>query len=374
MRRFNVQTFFLTVLLFLSFVPAVLHAQTDSFSKNFKKFRDIAPGVDFFAGQRSDVTPFEKPITEGRQKLAAILGDTLSKGAIVICSTMEQKDSVNETKVLKMGYRWVLIQLTPAAINQQMLTQMKAQMEKMKAQMGEQLPPGLLERLQNPSTEVKAAGEARLVATTVQQFAYAVLSTTLAPEKEFRLSRLDDMGRSPLADWLDIGLAAYAAGNPTANLKFLQDHMDEAFPLEDLLEMSRPFVAPGTAGGLSAGGPTIVMRAPGPAPGGGAPAPPGPPGARGSGAPSLPKDIQDRMTFDAQAASFFTYFHNKFGLDKVKALVQWNREGKSVREFLTRADLLGPDLDRVEKDWQTWVKAQKADTPGSRIIVNPAQK
>ena len=177
--------------------------QEDSFSKNFKKFKDVIPGVDFFAGNRAELAPFEKPIAEAREKLSAFLGDDLAKGAIVICSKLEQKDSVNEIKVLRMGYRWVLIQLTPEASNQQMLANLKSRS-------GGQLPPGMLERLQNPSPEMKAAAEAAMVSATARRFANAVISMSLAKDKEFRSSRLDDTGRSPLSDWLDIGLAAYA--------------------------------------------------------------------------------------------------------------------------------------------------------------------
>ena len=86
----------------------------------------------------------------------------------------------------------------------------------------------------------------------------------------------------------------------------------------------------------------------------------------------MPKDVQDRMMFDAQSASFFTYMVDQIGLAKVKELVQWNRGGKSVREFLTRGDMLGPDLDKVERDWQTWIKAQKVEMPGIQFITGPA--
>jgi hypothetical protein len=67
--------------------------QEDSFSKNFKKFKDVISGVDFFAGNRADLAPFEKPIAEAREKLSAFLGDDLAKGAIVICSKLEPGDA-----------------------------------------------------------------------------------------------------------------------------------------------------------------------------------------------------------------------------------------------------------------------------------------
>ena len=76
---------------------------------------------------------------------------------------------------------------------------------------------------------------------------------SLAKQKEFRSSRLDDTGRSPLTDWLDIGLAAYVSESANSNLKFLQDRMEEAFPLEDVLGMVRPFVVPGENEDITAG-------------------------------------------------------------------------------------------------------------------------
>jgi hypothetical protein len=345
--------------------------QEDSFSRNFKKFKDVIPGVDFFAGNRLELAPFEKPIAEARQKLSAFLGDDLAKGAIVICAKLEQKDSVNEIKVLRMGYRWVLIQLTPEASNQQMLANFKPSP-------GGQLPPGMLEKLQNPSPEMKAAAEAAMISATARRFANAVISMTLAKDKEFRSSRLDDTGRSPLSDWLDIGLAAYASGSVNSNLRFLQDRMEEAFPLEDVLGMSRPFVAPGE-GGAIAGGPITVFRGPGgsePAPGPGATTAGGAPrgGAaapssgefvmrRGSPSAGMPKEVQDRMLFDAQAATFFNYLIQKAGVEKGKELIQWDQEGKDPVEFVTRPDVFGPDLEKTEKEWQAWLKSQKAPGP-----------
>src|SRR5262249_16286243 len=107
-------------------VLGAVSSQDDSFSKTFKKFKDVIPGVDFFAGREGERAPFEKPITEAREKLAVFLGDDLAKGAIVVCSQLEQKDFVNEIKLVRTGYRWVLIQLTPEAANQQMLANMKS--------------------------------------------------------------------------------------------------------------------------------------------------------------------------------------------------------------------------------------------------------
>jgi hypothetical protein len=338
----------------------------DSFARSFKKFANAAPGVDIYAGNRADAANLEKPLGDMRAKLVAFLGEPIARGAIVVCTSLEQKDSVTERRVLRMGYRWALIQLTAEATNQQMLAQVKSQM-------GGQLPPGMLERLQSPTPEMKAASDARLVSSTVQRAASAMIFTTLAPEKEFRASRLEDPGRSPLADWLDIALAAHSAGTARSNLRLLQERLDEGFPLEDVLTMSRPFVPPST-GGAPGGGPFLI-RMPGPGAAGGAGPAPGP-GPQAQAAMnrsvSMPKDVADRMMFDAQSAAFFGYVLEKAGMEKAKALVQWNREGKPVRDFVARAEVLGSDLDTIEKEWQDWIKAQKADPPiGMRIVAPP---
>jgi hypothetical protein len=80
---------------------------------------------------------------------------------------------------------------------------------------------------------------------------------------------------------------------------------------------------------------------------------------------NIPKDVQDRMTFDCQAASFFSYVLQKLGMEKAQEVVRWSRDGKPARELLARAEYLGTDLDQIEKDWIDWVKNQKADSPGN---------
>ena len=371
MKRFSVLFCVFTIACGISL--GAVSSQEDSFSKAFRKFKDVIPGVDFFASNQAELAPFEKPIAAAREKLAAFLGDDLAHGAIVICSQLEQKDSVNEIKLLRTGYRWVLIQLTPEAANQQILATMKASAEG-------PLPPEAIEKLQNPSPEMKTAGETALVAATVRRFANAVISMSLAKEKEFRSSRLDDTGRSPLTDWLDIGLAAYVSESANSNLKFLQDRMEEAFPLEDVLGMVRPFVVPGENGDITAGppagGPVIIFPSAdgtGPAPGAGVKPPERAPGTeaqasqpgdftvrRGSPAPGLPKEVQDRMLFDVQAATFFNYLVQKTGVEKGRELIQWDLEGKDPVEFVSRADVFGPDMEKTEREWQSWIKSQKA--------------
>jgi hypothetical protein len=368
-------------------VPADGWSQTDSFAQNFKSFKDIAPGVDFYAASREQVIPFQKPVAEARQRLGTFLGE-LAPGAVVVCSTLAQKDTVSEARLLRMGYRWALIQLTLEASNQEMLARIKGQQ-------GGEVPERLLQRLQNPTPEMKQMASARLVSTTAQRAAYAILMTTLAPEKPFRTSRLDDVARSPLADWLDMGLVGHASGVPL-NLRFLQDRIEEAFPIEDILGMSRPFVVPdeNSSGGGGGGGGMFVVRMGDGAPSGagGAAAAAGASGAqaqgseRGSGGGGgggggrrggpavLPKDVQDRMMFDGQASTFFAFLVEKISVEKVKKLVQSGREGKDVREILTQPDMLGPDMEKVELAWIEWLKAQKAEPERMiRMSGNPSQ-
>ncbi len=373
----------LATLLLWSF--SSVFSQTDNFTKNFKQFKEPINNIDFYSYSRSDIAPFEKPLQEALKKLAEFLDQELTKGAIVICTTAEQKDSVSEARLLKMGYRWVLIQLTPEAAAQQMMDQVKSQM-------GGKLPPGMLERIRNQPPEMKAAGIARLVASTVQRAAYAILTTTLNPAKEFRPTRLDDMGRSPLADWLDIGLASYAAGPESYNLRFLQGRLEEAFPLEDMLTMSRPFVPPVSGSGLGGDGGGVVIRRSesggNGSPGGSQGGSPAPEGAapqmivggtggggerRGRDGASMPKDVQDRMTFDAQAASFFSYILQKLGTEKIKMMIRANLEKKETSELLAAKDMLGADWEKTEKEWQSWVREQKAAGPEvMRIQMAPA--
>ena len=83
----------------------------------------------------------------------------------------------------------------------------------------------------------------------------------------------------------------------------------------------------------------------------------------GSTSAGMPKEVQDRMLFDAQAATFFNYLIQKAGVEKGKELVEWDQEGKDPVEFVTRPDVFGPDLEKTEKEWQVWLKSQKAPGP-----------
>ena len=371
-------TWIAAAVMMVATMSAPAQTQSDNFTKTFKSFKDSAIGVDFYAGSKSDVAPFEKVVAEARQRLSVFLGNNLARGAVVICSTLAQKDSVSEAKLLRQGYRWVLIELTPEASGQQILARIRAES-------GGEVPAAVLQRFQNQSPEMKAAGDARLVSSVVQRLAYATIMTTLAPDKPFRASRVDDLARSPLPDWMDIGLASYAVGGPGFNLRFLKDRIEEAFPLEDVLTMSRPFVAPGTAGG-SGGQAVFVQAAPGgggsggarvdmpfPPPGGqvsdGQASPGGGAGRQRSGGMNLSKDVQDRMMFDAEASSFFSYLVAKAGIEKTRRIVSLSLENKNSLDVLSQTDVLDKDMEKVEQDWQAWLKEQKADGPPGNMRI-----
>lgn len=363
--------------------------QQDSFSRKFRPFKNAVPGVDFYGESRESIAPFLAPVREAYTRLQPYLGDSLARGAVVICSTAEQRDSVSEARLLKLGYRWALIQMTPEAVNQQIMAQIQARS-------GGQVSPQLLERFRNRSPEMKAAAEARVVAQLVQRAAFAVISTTLDPELNFRASRLDDLGRSPLADWLDVGLASTAAGPASVNLRFLQEHIEEVFPMEDVLTMARPFVAPSVEGGSGGGPVTVVRTAPGGPEGGaqnggsgqgGAPGlnvvmggvPAGGAGGQGGGGGRrmggggpMPKDVQDRMLFDTQAATVFQFLQERLGKDKMVQLVRANREGKEVPEILQQPGFLGSAFEQLEQNWDAWVKTQKPRGPGPARMTTTA--
>jgi hypothetical protein len=366
----------------LMLTAAIAMPQTVTFQNSFKTFKNVVPGVDFFAASRNDITPYEQPLMEARKKLAVFLGNEMTQGAVVICTTAPQRDTVTETRLLRMGYKWAIIQMTPDAALQQQLAQAKVKLS--------DLPAQIRDRIDNP--EMKAMQAARMVTTTVQKACYSTLITTMAPEKEFRPSRFDDVGRSPLSDWLDIGIVTYAYGE-LSNLRFLQDRMEEAFPLEDVLSMSRPFVTPDTSGGMpginiarmlggmsggAAQGGQATQAPPGMGgatrggaggfdPGAGqrgAGSSTGRGGAGGAGNRQIPKEQADRMFFDAQGSSFFAYMVQKVGIDKLRTMIQTNKEGKLTRDLVP--ELLGGDMDKIEDDWQEWLKVQKAPEQGPR--------
>ena len=368
-------------------------AQQAATFKRFTAFKQLVADVDFYASNRQIVTPYEKPVAETMARLKALLGEGIPKGAIFICSTLQQKDSIYEPMVLKAGYEWTLTAITSEARMQEM-------MERIKSQMGGELPADIMTRIRNRPPEMAAEAEKQMVVSTAQQVAYAVIQTAMDKELRFRSSRLDDMSKSPLPDWLDIGIAAYASSSQQ-NLSYLQQHMDQTFPLEDVIAMSRPFVASTTQGGGGAGGEGgrggmtrtgegNSSGMPGGMPGGTSGGMPsggfgqgmpqggfggrggtgsgmngsggfgGNGGQRGGGQRVIPKDEQDRMLFDGQASTLFAYIVEKLGVEKVKRLIQYVHEGKESREFLSQPDALGPDFEKLEEDWIAWVKGQKA--------------
>ncbi len=388
LKRLTIVSFFLTLFAGLTL------AQENPYLKNFKVFKEVAPGVDFYASQQSLIEPYVPAVSEARKKLANYLGADLARGAVFVCDKLTQKDAVYDTRTFKLGYKWYWIQLTPEAQREERQARMQAAAALAAASGGEaatngqgggrgsrsgsggqdqagrqgarQNQAGQRGGTDQPGQRGGAAGqrgggpggqEARAAINLATQVGYATLMTTLAPEKPYRTSRIDDMGRSPLVDWLDIALVAYATGTSTNNLRFLQDRLEEAFPLDDVLIMNRPFVAQQDTGGggggmvgFSGGGAGVMAMGGGPTGGGGR-------GGGGGAGRVLPKDVQDRMLFDAQAATFFDYLVAKAGVEKVKEVVQKNIKGE---EALTVVQgFLGTDFDKVEKDWQDWVKAQK---------------
>ncbi|MBN2337364.1 MAG: hypothetical protein JXP48_02390 [Acidobacteria bacterium] len=376
--------------------------------KNFASFRNLVPGIDFFASSRKDVSPYEKPAAEAVARLKELMGEDLPKGAIFICSSLQQKDSIFEPRVLRSGYSWSITVVTPEVRMQEM-------MERMQAQMGDNVPAEMRDRMRKRPPEMMLANvEQQAAATLVLQIAHAVIQTSMDENIRFRSSRLDDMGKSPLPDWLDIGIAWYAAG-AKANLEFLNQNMEQTFPIEDILSMSRPFVAssfdqgggmpgmdgggmPGMngggfpAGGFPGGGMPGMNGGGFPAggfPGGGMPgmngggfpgggfpgggASGGQRASRGGGSGrsgsaggggmaqrTIPKDEQDRMLFDGQSSTFFYFLIEKAGVEKIREMIRTARDGAESREYIERPDVLGGDFAKIEEEWAAWVKTLKS--------------
>ena len=216
--------------------------------KGFASFKQVVPGVDFYASNRKQITPYEQPMADAVTKLKDLFGTDLPKGAIFICSTQAQKDAVYEPRVIKAGYGWTLTVITAEARMQEM-------MSRMQSQMGSKVSPELLGRLKGRQSDMAAEADKQAVTALVQQVSYAVVQSMLVKDLQYRSWRLDDMGKSPLPDWLDIGIAAYVSG-ARPGFSYLQQNMDQTFPLEDVLTMARPFVSSTSdqGGGRSGGG------------------------------------------------------------------------------------------------------------------------
>jgi hypothetical protein len=227
-----VRSFLIALFFFLLVFPHPIQAQPPAQYKSFNQFTGLVHGVDFFASSKKLVEPYEAPVAETIGKLENLLGNNLPKGSIFICSTLEQKDSIYEPMILKMGYAWTLSIETSDIRAQQM-------MERMKSMMGDQVPAEMLERFKSRPANMADTGT---IKDTVRRIAYAVIQTSFAKNLRYRSSRLNDMGKSPLPDWLDIGIGDYATGEDP-NLSYLQQNLDQTFSIEDILTMSRPFVA-----------------------------------------------------------------------------------------------------------------------------------
>jgi hypothetical protein len=387
----------IAVFIFISMFGVNLgNAQQPIQFKNFTSFKQLVAGVDFYASNRQAIAPFEKPAADAIAKLRSLFGVDLPKGAIFICSTLAQKDAVYEPRVIKAGYGWTLTVTTPEVRREEMLASKKSQT-------GGDIPAELLSRMKNMQSNMPADAEKQMVTSTIQQISYAVVQVLLVKDLQYRSRRLDDMGKSPLPDWVDIGIASYVSSSKP-NIEYLQKNMDQSFPIEDVLTMARPFVSSssgmgggsgrggsGRFGGGAGGGPGMTQGGSG----GGSfgEMPPGgigggnfsgmPPGGFGGGSgggstggqtmsPSgsggrsqgrggmqrtMSKDEQDRALFDAQASTFFVYMIEKSGIEKVKELVKQAQEGKESREFITKPEVFGPDFEKIEGDWAAWVKS-----------------
>ncbi|MDR0842354.1 MAG: hypothetical protein LBP68_02920 [Acidobacteriota bacterium] len=371
------------------------NAQAVSF-KNFNSFQNIVPGVDFFASNRQTVAPYEKAAGEALTRLKGLFDDDLPTGAIFICSNLAQKDSLYEPMVLKRGYAWVLISVTSEVRMQEML-------ERVKSRIGDNMPEEMRRRMSSPPRDMMANVEQQAANTMSLDIAYAVLQSMLGGENfHYRSNRVEDVGKSPLPDWLDIGIAAYASDNKSA-IRYLRDNIDQAFSIEDVISMSRPFVGstseqgggfPGGGDGDGGGMPQMGGGFPGggfpgggqgmPQMGGGFPAGGFPEGGfPGGGAAggqtrskakskpqggnggegnmpqrNLSKSEQDRMLFDGQSITFFDFFLEKYGVGKMKELIQFVREKNETREYIIRPDVLGDDFSKIEAGWSEWLNAQ----------------
>jgi len=354
------------------------NAQTVSF-KNFTSFMDIVPGtVDFFASSRETIAPYEDAARTAIERVKYLLGDEVPKGAIFICTNQAQLDSLYEPVVVRQGYSWVLILTAPEV-------RMRTQLDEIRNRMGDNIPEELLQRINAQLSAAASDTDPQSVSNMARNIAFAILQVITTDEYfQFRASRVEDVGKSILQDWLDIGIGAYVSGDKSS-VRYLQDNIDMMFPLDDVIFMSRPFVASSITSG-SQGGPGIDMEQmaqifqqmgggqgmPKMRPGGGQG---GSPKSKSSGGSPkskpesagqqgvLPKDEQDRLLFDGQAISFFDYFMEKFGIEKIRELIEFSRERNESWDFVSRPDLMGRDFSKVEADWMEWLMKQKVSDP-----------
>jgi hypothetical protein len=84
---------------------------------------------------------------------------------------------------------------------------------------------------------------------------------------------------------------------------------------------------------------------------------------------NLSKDAQDRMMYDAEASSFFSYLVARAGLEKVKEIVNQSMKVKDSLDVLSQSGAVDKDFEKVEQAWQSWLKEQKTDGPPGNIRV-----
>ena len=389
----SVLSLLIVVMLFL---PHSIEAQEATSYKSFTKYSGLVPGVDFFASKKQLASPYEKPIAQVVARLKTLLDKPLPKGSVFICSTLEQKDSIYEPMILKMGYAWTLSIDSPEI-------QAELMMERIRSRMGDDIPAELLEQFRNRQPSMMASAENRMVQDTARRVSYAIIQTTFAKNLKYRSSRLNDMGKSPLPDWLDIGITAYATGEDP-NLSYLLQNMEQTFPIEDVLTMSRPFVAStflqnnGSGGGRGSFGPGggnpgdmgggqgfpsggfsgmgqggfpqggFSGMGQGSFPQGGfggrsGGSQGGMEGQRGSRQRTIPKDEQDEMIFDGESSTFFAFLLEKVGIEKVRELINAVQEGVEGRDFIAREDMLGGDYRIIEDEWTDWIQKLEPQPP-----------
>ncbi|HSW40601.1 MAG TPA: hypothetical protein VLL97_14030, partial [Acidobacteriota bacterium] len=124
--------------------------------KNFTAFRNLVPGVDFYASNKQLVAPYLQPAAEAIARLKELLGPDIPKGAIFISSTLAQRDSVFEPRILRAGYGWTLNTVTADV-------QMQETMERIKAQLGDNVPAEIADRMKNIPREMSANVENQMV-------------------------------------------------------------------------------------------------------------------------------------------------------------------------------------------------------------------
>ncbi len=341
-----------------------------------------------FASSREILTPFIKPLSEGVGRLKSLIGEDLPKGAFILCNSAAEKDSVSDEKYIRLGYRWVLTELTPEATRQQRLEMIKARF----AAQGMPVPDEVLSRMNSSDPKENERNLARQASRVVSRTSLAAVSVLFQPDKVFRSSRIEDLSRSPLSDWLDMGLSNYVSGSQLNSVGWVKQRIEEVYPLEDLLQMNEPFVAPSASSGSGGGGGMMVMqgnRGSGGASGGSASGSPpagmassggagtqvrvftgggpdggGAGGGRGGGRMQMPQEMIDKMNFDNQATLVFAYFTEVLGVEKMKTLINLSREGKDVGPVLEQSGFFGKPLSEIEKSWLEWVKTQKAPEGG----------